>query len=345
MATAYHIVHYRKIVSGGVERLPVTFEAACRNALSEQNHAGIQLWNRVQDRIFTDPEGMQQQIILNRVADLTSSVFGEICLVDTRSLQALIQQTASTVSLSSLTVAEIYELQETKAPSGTQFVRGMAYWLAIGDHLLFVKTNSMSPRLMQKYLSWLVQGKKGSFPIDTSFVLQAEFDKSQISGDIGDIRGLRVKGGSAPQFVANVVSDEVKEVSTTKKVADRFVQFTQAIPIIQALLGADKTKSLVDSLGPEEYLAVDASVKVRGKRTAASKAKLKELTTTLDDLTDGTIQVEGKSGKISDGDAVLRMTMPFHLVEEGASLLEFNNVADQLQEVYSRFVRDGMIEP
>ena len=36
--------------------------------------------------------------------------------------------------------------------------------------------------------------------------------------------------------------------------------------------------------------------------------------------------------------------MPFDLVSEGASLLEFNNVADQLQEVYNRFVKDGLIE-
>jgi hypothetical protein len=338
------MVHYRRVVSGDGVQLDKTFEEACRGALGETDDSSVSLWNRVFDRVFADPEGMQQQIILNRVADLTSAVFGEMCLVDTKSMQALLAHTPSTVTLSQVTVAEIYDLHESEAPSGSQFVRGMAYWLAIGNHLFFVKTSSMSPRLMQKYFAWLLVGKDASFPAGTSFDLQAEFNMAAVPGDVGDIKAFRVKGGSAPQFVANIIEDEVKEVSTTKKVADKFVAFSQALPIIRAILGDDKTKSLVDSLGPEEYLSVDASVKVRGRRTAGSKAKLRELTSGLDDLTDGSIQIEGKNGRISDGDAILRTTMPFDLVAEGASLLDFNNVADQLQVVYSRFVQDGMIK-
>jgi hypothetical protein len=36
--------------------------------------------------------------------------------------------------------------------------------------------------------------------------------------------------------------------------------------------------------------------------------------------------------------------MAFNLPHEGSNLLEFDNVADQLQEVYSRFVKDGKIK-
>lgn len=344
MARAYHMVHYRRVIPSPTnEQTEKTFETALRNVLSQENRHGTALWNRVLDRVFTDPEGMQQQIVLNRVADLSSAVFGEMCLVDTKSMQAMLQHNPSTVSLSNITVAEIYDLQENEAPTGTQFIRGMGYWLAMGEHLFFVKTNSMSLRLMQKYFEWLLIGKADAYAASMSITLQAEFNKAQMSGDIGDIRTLRVKGGATPQFVANVVDDQPVEKSTTKKVADRFVQFSQAVPIIRALLGDTKTESLVASLGPEEYLAVDASVKVRGRRTERSRAKLKELTNEIADLTDGSVQVEGKGGKISDGDAILRLSMPFDLVADGATLLEFYNVADQLQEVYSRFVRDGMI--
>ncbi len=289
---------------------------------------------------------MKQQIVLNRVADLTDAVFGEMCLVDSKGIQALLEQTASKVELSNITTAEIYALQEREAPKGSQFVRGMAYWLAIGSHLFFVKTQSMSPTHMHKYFAWLLGKKESGLLTGTKFVLQAEFDKSKISGDIGDIRNLRVRGGTAPQFVANTENDasEQKTVSTTRKVADRFVQFSQAMPIVEALLGKSRAESLVKSLGQDEYLSVDASVKVRGRRTEQSKKQLKELTNELADFTDGSVLVEGKGGKISDGDAILRMTMPFELLQEGSNLLEFNNVADQMREVYSRFVRDGMIK-
>ena len=36
--------------------------------------------------------------------------------------------------------------------------------------------------------------------------------------------------------------------------------------------------------------------------------------------------------------------MPFHLPYEGSNLLEFDNVSDQVQEVYARFVKDGKIK-
>jgi hypothetical protein len=203
----------------------------------------------------------------------------------------------------------------------------------------------MSPRHLKQYFAWLLKGKAGGLPDDTDFELQAEFDKSKLSGDIGEIKSFRVKGGAAPQYEVKPVLEDVppQEVSTTKTVGDRFVQFSQAVPVIEALFGKAKTQSLVDSLGPQEYLAVDASVKVRGRRTLESKQKMKDLTNELADITDGTVQVEGKGGRISDGDAILRTTMPFELEQEGASLLSFDNVADQLQVVYSRFVQDGMI--
>ncbi len=38
-------------------------------------------------------------------------------------------------------------------------------------------------------------------------------------------------------------------------------------------------------------------------------------------------------GKVSDDDAILRTKMPFDLPHEGSNFLDFENVADQLQEV------------
>ena len=85
-------------------------------------------------------------------------------------------------------------------------------------------------------------------------------------------------------------------------------------------------------------------MKVRGRRTEESRAKLREIANDLADMTEGEVQVEGKDGKVSDGDAILRTRMPFHLPHEGSNLLEFDNVSDQLQEVYARFVKDGKIK-
>ncbi len=339
MPTAYHMVHYRRFKLSD-NTAGSTLEDLCRTALDVTNSNGIKLWERAQDRLcsLNDPEG--REIFLNRVADLSSAVFGEMCLTQAQDLQALLQMHAKTVQLSNLTLAEVFELNERTAPSGSKFIRGMLYWLAIGNHLFFIKTQSMTANFLSTYIKWLI----GSVTSSNDFLLQAEFDKSQVGGDIGDIRSLRVSGKNSPQF-AVVPSDALpRTTSVTKTVADKVVQFSQAIPIIQAILGKAGTQSLIESLGPEEYLAVDAAVKIRGKRTTNSRETISKLADDLADLTDGEVKVEGQDGTISGGDAILRTRMPFDLPHEGSHLLDFNNVADQLQEVYKRFVSDGKID-
>lgn len=344
MPTAYHVVHYRSFVapSGDNRKL----ETLCRTVLGQQDTSGVALWNRVLDRVQTLDGTGARQLVLNKVADLSSAVFGEVCLVDTAGLQALLQLRRSTVELSEKTKAEVFDLDERKAPQGSQFLRGMAYWLAIGNHLFYVKTQGMTPDHIRSYFDWLLKGHPKGMPPSATFVLQAEFDKSQVPRDIGDIRNLRVKGNAATSFKVDTVDAQAqvsKVRKTARTVADRLVEFQQALPIVRALLGPARTDSLVESLGPEEYLTVDASVKVRGRRTEESKANMRKLANDMADLTDATVQIEGRDGKLSDGDAILRTTMPFDLPHEGANLLDFNNVADQLQEVYARFVKDGKL--
>jgi hypothetical protein len=222
----------------------------------------------------------------------------------------------------------------------------MVYWLAIGNHLFYVKTQGMMPDHIRGYFDWLLKSHPKGISKGAELTLQAEFDKSQVPRDIGDIRNLRVKGNATRSFSVGTVSEETpasKTRRTARTVADKFVEFQQALPIVRALLGSMRTESLVESLGPEEYLSVDASVKVRGRRTEESKANMRKLANDMADLTDATVQIEGRDGKLTDGDAILRTAMPFDLPHEGSNLLDFNNVADQLQEVYARFVKDGKL--
>ncbi len=345
MPTAYHMVHYRRFDAGKFDLNGETLETLCRSALNTSDSASTPLWERPGDRLFDLGGADNRRVFLNKVADLSSAVFGELCLAQTRDLQALLSMTPSKVQLSNLTTAVVYDLDEREAPTGSQFIRGLAYWMAIGNHLFFVKTHSMSSDLIHQYLDWMLKAKTSVAGPDLVFALQAEVDQTQGAGDIGDIRSLRVAGKTAPQMRITPSSDgdgaaQAKEVKTSRSIADRFAQMQQALPIVEAVLGKAKTDSLVDSLGPDEYLAVEASVKVRGRRTEQSKAQMQGIANDLADMDDAKVQIEGKDGRVTDGDAILRTRMPFNLPHEGSNLLEFDNVADQLQEVYSRFVKD-----
>jgi len=347
MSTVYHMAHYRRFDFGKADLKGASLESLCRSALAVTDASGATLWERAQDRLFDLADASARQILLNKVADLSSAVFGEMCLVQSGDLQALLDLKASKVQLSKITTAEIFNLDERTAPAGSQFIRGMAYWLAIGNHIFLVKTQSMTVDQVHAYLDWLLKKRTSTIAEDIAFSLRAELDRSQVAGDIGEIRGLRVSGKAAPQMAVTAPAPDEHEgrlKRTSRTVAAKFVEFGRAVPIVEALLGKASTDSLVKSLGENEYLAVDASVKVKGRRTAATRAQLHNIANDLDDMTDAKVQIEGKDGKISDGDAILRTRMPFYLPHEGSNLLEFDNVSDQLQEVYARFVRDGKIK-
>ena len=292
-----------------------------------------------------------RKILLNKVADLQSAVFGELCFIQGDGLEALIELTENQVKTSRYTTAQIFKLAEAAAPKNSQFIRGMGYWLTIKDHLLFVKTQSLTAEHLRQYFEWLLKVRSTALPQTAAVNLQGEFDPSQSGGDIGEIKSLRVSGNAIPLSVqkaadAPPTSTKFTKVvrETAKHIVDKSANFAEAIPVIEALFGKPKAKSLVDSLGDNEYLSVDASVKVRGRRTEESRATMRQLASELGDMTDAKVQVEGKDGKLSDDDAILRTRMPFELPHEGSNFLEFDNVSDQLQKVYARFVEDGKIK-
>lgn len=342
MPTAYHVVHYRKFEVTGGPTTGISLEKLCRKALGQVGGKSLALWERAEDRLWQLGDEFGGQILLNRVADLSDSVFGEFCYVEKKGLQALLQLKASKQQLSNLTLAEVFSLEERQAPIGSQFIRGLAYWMAIGDHLFFVKTQAMSADRIHGYLNWLLKERTPTVDPTLTFNLQAEFDKS--AGDVGDIRKLRITGRRAPAAVEVAAEGTQREVQTRRHVREAELQSERAKPIWEAILGPATTKSFIEMLGPGEYISADTALSVRGKRTETTKQKIKELANDLADHSDAKIQIEGKDGKVSDGDAILRTRMPFHVPHDASTLLEFENVADQLTMVYSRFVHDGKID-
>lgn len=234
---------------------------------------------------------------------------------------------------------------ESGAPEGTRYIRGLCYFLILKNHFFFVRTQLLNEHHVQSYIDWLLRTDPNAVPPGASTGLEARIDPSISAKDIGEIRALRVSGPAFPQMSVKPVGDvETKERATTRKIADKFVQFEKAFALAKTLLGETEAIALAESLGPKERLVVDASVKVKGTRTESSKAKLKELAKSLDTTTEGKITVEGRDGKIIDKSLVLRTNMPFEIDQDGSSLLHFDNVADQLQKVYTRYVEDGKIQ-
>src|SRR5882672_6401894 len=110
MSTVYHMVHYRRSDFGKADLKDATLESLCRSALGVTDASGMTLWERAQDRLLDLGDSSARQILLNKVADLSSAVFGEMCLVQSGDLQALLDLKATKVQLSKITTAEIFNL-------------------------------------------------------------------------------------------------------------------------------------------------------------------------------------------------------------------------------------------
>ena len=290
--TAYHSVNYRKFeITGAQSTDPL--EELLRKALSKADGAGTSLWDRPGDRVFLEGAEDGRQILLNKVADLEDAVFGELCLAQGHDLQALLNLEPSSVQLSDLTTATVYNLDERTAPDGTQFIRGMIYFLVISNHVFFVKLHAMNPSSIKEYFDWLLSQGGARMPDGATTHMQAEFDVSKVPGGVGEITSLRVSGNMSSQMVLPISAQigAPREATTKRKLFDRLVQFKAALPVLTALVGAEKAESLVASLGDKEYLSVDASVRIKGTRTEQSKKIIQQLSNELADRGDGKVEV------------------------------------------------------
>ena len=150
--------------------------------------------------------------------------------------------------------------------------------------MFIVKTQTMTMNNVRDYIDWLLSSCTKALPVDSGLRLQAEMDRSKTGGDIGEVRKLRVTGKSVPINVEVAEEDQTKKTVGTRRVLkQKSMDREEAIPFAQAIFGQQGTKSLVDSLGPEEYLSVEAALAIRGKRTSTSRKKLKELANELAD--------------------------------------------------------------
>lgn len=90
------MVHYRRFEADTTALKGKTLEGLCREALNTNNGSSA-LWARPEDRVFDVGDTDSRKIFLNKVADLSSAVFGEMCLAQAKDLQALLNMKPSQV--------------------------------------------------------------------------------------------------------------------------------------------------------------------------------------------------------------------------------------------------------
>lgn len=338
-------IHYRKLLRevGTFPDRPLS--KLITEALNTEKQSKI-IRNTVSMRICDTPDDDGKRLLNNIYLD-DKFVFGDICLFSPGKMQSLIEMSENE-HRSLDDVLNAWTIAESTAPDGHEYLQGIAYWMAIGDHFYQIQHSSLQVKAMEQYLTWLIRDNAGVLGSDQKVTLQVLFDRSQVGGDLGEIKSVEI-GGVVPETVP--LDSEVGSSSAYKtveenirsKVGDVSATFGKAKKILSELLGDIETDKLLKSMPPEAALEVSVNIGYRARKRKIQKEFMSDLSSGLRNLPDGELPVRGKDGELKGDDARLSADMGIKRLSETSNLLVYEDVSNQILEVHRRFLHDGKI--
>jgi hypothetical protein len=344
-------IHYRRLRrDGGLFPAGQSLSAKIIEALNQRMPDGSRVRGRVQNRIANVPGHEDFLRLLNNFHSEDNLVFADVCLFLPGQLQALLDLSEGEEQPPLDEVLRAWEIAETQAPEGKEYLRGITYWMVIGDHFYQIQHPSLVTKSVEEYLTWLLREKTGVIEPQHHVELQLEFDRAQIGDDLTDVKSIEIGGliGETinerellpqPRVGAGTV-----EVETRETIGDRIAQtFAKAKQILIDLIGPMETQRIIDSIPPQAALEVTVNIGYRATKRKFSKEFMGNLASGLRNIPDGELRVRGRDGQLRGDDARLSAEMNVKRFSETSSLLDLEDALRQMKEVHRRFLFDGRI--
>lgn len=341
-------IHYRRLRRDN-NQFPneLTLAAALKVALnarsrSDRRKVGLHVANRV-SRVPGSPDF--RRLWNNYTAMDPDTVFGDVCLFLPGDLQALLDLAGDKQQASLEEVMTAWDIAEQRAPDGMEYLRGITYWAAIGDHFYQIQDMSLQIKAMEEYLTWLLRDQTSTIGEDQYVELQATFDRQQLAED--DLSTIEV-GGLVPETVhedqvrkKDVLTEEEIKQSLGERVAQGF---GKARKILEDLLGEVEASKIIDAVPSDAALEVKVNIGYRALRRRLKREFMNNIAAGLRNMPDGEIKVRGRNGEVKGDDARLSLEMNIKRHSEQSSLLDLEDALRQILEVHRRFLHDGRIE-
>lgn len=348
MSTKRCKIHYRRLRRDNGQFPSETLSAKVSQALNTSKGSS-RISDSVRHRITEVPRGEGYRRLLNDFHEAEEFVFGDICLFSPGQMQALLQLSADPTHPTLDEVMKAWAIQESKAPAGHEYLHGIAYWLAIGDHFYQIQHVTLQAKAMEEYLTWLLRDQSGVISADHYVELQAEFDRDQVGSDLGDVRSIEI-GGLVPETVrpalppVPAVPGRVIEVETHESLGDKIATgWGKARKIMDDLFGPVEAEKLIESIPPDASLEVTVNIGYRATRRKFGKEFMGNIASGLRNAPDGELRVRGRDGEIKGDDARLSADMTVRKMSDTSSLLDLESALGQMLEVHRRFLHDGKI--
>lgn len=218
--------------------------------------------------------------------------------------------------------------------------------MAIGDHVYQIQHAALQTKATEEYLTWMLRDQAGVIGPEQYVELQAEFDRDQVGGDLGDVKSIEI-GGLVPETVHPVSvpqKGKVTEFEAHESLGDEIAAtFAKGMKIIRDLLGDVEADKLIESVPPDAALEVTVNIGYRAKRRKFRKDFMGNIASGLRNAPDGELRVRGRDGEIKGDDARLSAEMTIRKISDTSGLLDLNHTMEQMLEVHRRFLHDGKI--
>src|SRR3569832_115855 len=347
-------IHYRRLIRD-TGRFPAeSLQDRIAAALYANAPDGTQIRSHVSHRITESLNQPGYQRALNNYSIGDTYVFGTTCLFSPGEMQALIRLAGDDEVLDLAALLEAFEISEQTAPVGHEYLHGISYWLATGDHFYQIQHVSIQTGAMEQYLTWFLRDRGGVIGPGHSVTLQSVFDRDQLGDD--DVNFIQVGGivpetiradvevGGAPQAQAQP-APEVVEIEERERIGGGVLGFSKSKQILEELYGDVRAQELIDSVPPEAALEVLVNIGFRAKRRRLRKQFMNDLAAGLRNLPDGEVTVRTRTGTAKGADARLYQDLSIEKASATSGLLVLDHARDQMLEAHRRFLHDGKIEP
>lgn len=340
-------IHYRRLRRDNGQFPDLSLSAKIAEALKVKKD-GTFLSDSVQLRIADVPRAEGYQRVLNDFHIGENYVFGDMCLFSPGQMQALLQLANDPEHVTLDEVMKAWAIAERKAPTDHEYLHGIAYWMAIGDHFYQIQHVAMQTKASEEYLTWFLRDQSKVIGSNHHVELQAEFDRAQVGGDLGEVKSIEV-GGLVPETIIMGIDLQDKDAVATdieihQSLGEKIASgWGKAKGVLNELLGEIEADKLIEQMPADAALEVTVNIGYRAKKRKFQKDFMKNLASGLRNAPDGELRVRGVDGEIKGDDARLSADMSINKMSDHSNLLDIPHVIDQILEVHRRFLHDGKI--
>lgn len=348
MTTKRCKIHYRRLRREKGFFPAESLSATIAKALQQLGPDGRRIGANVRHRLASVPGNEDSQRVVNNHHADEISVFADLCIFSPGKLQAVLAMAAEEHQTLEEAL-EAFGVAEQAAPQGSEYLHGISYWLAIGDHVYHIAHSSLPSKALEEYLTWLLRDKAAVIAPDQFVELVSEFDRSQIGGDLGDIRSIEI-GGFVPETMREAPvepsRERVVDVEERATIGDRVARgFAAARRILEDMVGSVEAQRIIERVPPDAALEVRVNIGYRATKRRIEKEFMKNLASGLRNMADGEVRVRSKDGTVKGDDARLSADMGIRRISPLSNLLELEHAREQMIETHRRFLHDGKIQP